>query len=175
MGQGPEASQAVRIGAALALLGILCAALGCAARAGEEVRRDEAGELHFYVREITKGEIVPEEGAHLHFEVPEEPTPIGVEGDRFRLTFDLRDGHSRQVVFVVQRRGPSTEEVTCPRSNLEPNGDALSYDDRRLNEAISGQAAVTVARHEWTMFFNDRLSGVFSSDWQLWWGELPPE
>jgi len=157
------------------LTGILCALLGCAAPAGGAVRWDEAGEPHFYVREITKGEIVPEEGAHLHFEVPEEPTRVYLEGDHLPLTFDLRDGSSKQVVFVVQAKGPSTLEVTCPRSNLEPNGDALSYDERRLNEAIAAHTPVEVHPREWTTFFNDHLSGVFSSDWQLWWGELPPD
>ncbi|MGD2145956.1 MAG: hypothetical protein PVH41_04615 [Anaerolineae bacterium] len=165
----------MRVRAALALTGILCALLGCAAAAGDEVGRGKAGEPHFYVREITKGEIVPEEGAHLHFEVPEEPTQVYLEGDRLLLTFDLRDGSSRQVVFVVQERGPSTLEVSCPRSNLEPNRAAPSYDDRRLNEAIAAHAPVEVPPHEWTTFFNDHLSGVFSSDWQLWWGEVPPD
>jgi hypothetical protein len=34
---------------------------------------------------------------------------------------------------------------------------------------------VSVSANEWTTFFNDRLGGVFSSDWQLWWGELTPD
>ena len=57
MRQGPGPSPGARIGAALALLSTLCALLGCAPLAGEGARRDEAGELHFYVREITKGEM----------------------------------------------------------------------------------------------------------------------
>ena len=127
----------VRIVAGLALLGLHCALVGCAPLVEEE-SADAPRDVHWYVREVVKGEIVPEEGAHLHFEVPEEPMPVGLEGDGFRLTFELRDGRSGMVMFVVRTKGHSTVEVTCPRSNLEPNEDALSYDDRRLNEAISG-------------------------------------
>ena len=79
------------------------------------------------------------------------------------------------MVFLVRREGPLVIEVSCSLTNLEPNADTLLRQDRRLNEAISGHAPVSVVPNEWTTFFNDRLSGVFSSDWQLWWGELTPD
>lgn len=150
-----------------------CASVGCS-RVTEDEGLGDFGGAQWYVREVTKGEIVPVEGPHKHFEVFEQPIPIEVKEDRFRLTFDLPDGRRRHVVFLVRREGPVVE-VSCPLTNLEPNADALLREDRRLNEAISGYAPVTVAPNEWTTFFNDRLSGVFSSDWQLWWGELAPD
>ena len=152
---------------------LLCASAGCSSPTKDESRED-FGEVQWYLREVTKGEIVPGEGPHQHFEAFEQPIPIEVEEDRFRLTFDLPDGRKRRVVFLVRREGPVIE-VSCSLTNLEPNADALLWQDRRLNEAISGHAPVSVAPNEWMTFFNDRLSGVFSSDWQLWWGELTPD
>ena len=153
---------------------LLCALFGCS-HVTRDARGGDFGEVQWYVREVTKGEIVPVEGPHKHFEVFGEPIPIRVEEGRFRLTFDLPDGRRRHVIFLVRREGPLVIEVSCPLTNLEPNADALLRQDRRLNEAISGHAPVSVPPNEWTTFFNDRLSGVFSSDWQLWWGELAPD
>ena len=153
---------------------LFCLLLGCA-RPDRDIRCGDSGQVQWFVREVTKGEIVPEEGPHQHFEVFEQAVPVRVAGDRFCLTFDLSDGRTRQVFFVVRCKDPSAIEVSCPATNLEPDADALLREDRRLNESISEHTPVTVAANEWTTFFNDRLSGVFSSDWQLWWGELPPE
>jgi hypothetical protein len=123
---------------------LLCALVGCSHLA-KDTRRVDFNELQWYVREVTKGEIVPVEGAHRHFEVIEQSTPIRVEGGRFQLTFDLPDGRRRQVVFLVRREGPLAVEVSCSLTNLEPNADALLREDRRLNEAISGHTPVSVA------------------------------
>ena len=101
----------------LCLLGVLFACSPLAKNAPGE----DFGQVQWYVREITKGEIVPVEGPHQHFEVFEQPIPIRVEEDRFRLTFELPDGRTRHVVFLVRRQGPSAIEVSCPLTNLEPN------------------------------------------------------
>jgi hypothetical protein len=135
----------------------------------------DVGEAQWYVREVTKGEIVPEEGPHEHFEVFEQPIPVQVEAGQFELTFDLPDGRTRQVVFLVESKDPSVVEVSCPLTNLEPDADALTREDRRLNEAISDHTPVRVTANGWTTFFDDRMGGAFSSEWQLWWGELSPE
>jgi hypothetical protein len=164
----------VRIVVVLSLSYLLSTLLGCS-RAVQDAHRGDFGELEWYVREVTKGEIVPVEGPHQHFEVVEQPMPVQIEGGRFQLSFDLPDGRRRQVTFLVRREGPSSMEVSCPLTNLEPNPDALLREDRRLNEAISDHTPVSVAAGEWTTFFNDRLRGVFSSDWQLWWGESLPD
>jgi len=164
----------IRVVTVLSVSCLLCVLFGCSHLA-KDARRGDFGEVQWYVREVTKGEIVPVDGPHKHFEVFEQPIPIRVEEGRFRLTFDLPDGRRRHVVFLVRREGPLVIEVSCPLTNLEPNADALLREDRRLNEAISGHAPVSVAPNEWTTFFNDRLGGVFSSDWQLWWGELTPD
>jgi hypothetical protein len=153
---------------------LLCALFECSGPT-QDARRGDDGEAQWYVREVTKGEIVPVEGPHQHFEVFEQPMPIRVVEGRFQLTFDLPDGRRRKVVFLARREGPLAIEVSCPLTNLEPNAGALLREDRRLNEAISGHTPVSVAANEWTTFFNDRMSGVFSSDWQLWWGELTPD
>ena len=121
-----------------------------------------------------KGEIVPEEGAHKQFKTFSEPIPIQVEEGSFKLTFNLPDDRTRDVVFLVRRHDPLAVEVVCPSTNLEPNADELLAQDRRLNEAVFASRLAIVPRDEWTTFFNDRLRGVFSSDWQLWWGEAEP-
>lgn len=159
-----------RLGTALSVWCLLCALYGCSYPA-EDARPEGSVEIHWYVREVVKGEIVPEEGPHQQFETFGEPIPIRVEEEQFRLTFSLRDDRTRDVTFLVRREGPSAYEVSCPSTNLEPKSDALPRQDRRLNEAISEHSPVSVVRDEWTTFFNDRLRGVFSSDWQLWWGE----
>ena len=64
---------------ALSVSCLLCALFGCSPLA-KDARRGDFGEVQWYVREVTKGEIVPVEGAHKHFEVFEQPTPIRVEG-----------------------------------------------------------------------------------------------
>ena len=125
---------------------LLCALFGCSHLAKDEGRGDFC-EVQWYVREVTKGEIVPEEGPHKHFEVFEQSIPIRVEDSRFRLTFDLPDGRRRHVVFLVRGKGPVIE-VSCPLTNLEPNADELLREDRRLNEAISDHAPVGVAPNE---------------------------
>jgi phosphate transport system substrate-binding protein len=130
---------------------------------------------HWYVQEVTKGEIVPEEGPHHHFQVAGKPVSLVVTNDQFLLSFDLPDGRKRVVTFVVQPQGEATIVVSCPISNVEPDADALSWEDRRLNEAITDHTPVPILLNRWTTFFNDRLNGVFSSDWQVWWGDRPPE
>jgi hypothetical protein len=164
----------IRILVALALSCLLCTLLGCSHPA-EDTPRGDLGHVQWYVREVTRGEIVPLEGAHQHFEVFGQPAPLPVEDGRLQLTFDLPDGRRRRVIFLVRREGSLAMEVSCSRTSLEPDADALLREDRRLNEAISGHTPVSVAPGEWTTFFNDRLSGVFSSDWQLWWSEPPPD
>jgi hypothetical protein len=164
----------VRVVTVLSVLCLLGVLFACSPLA-KDAPGEDFGQVQWYVREITKGEIVPAEGPHQHFEVFEQPIPIPVEQDRFRLTFELPDGRTRHVVFLVRRQGPSAIEVSCPLTNLEPNAEALLREDRRLDEAISGHAPVSAPANEWTTFFNDRLGGVFSSDWQLWWGELTPD
>jgi hypothetical protein len=164
----------IRVIIALFVSCLLCVLIGCS-HPSKNAHSEDYGEVQWYIREVTKGEIVPEEGPHKHFEVFEQPIPIRVEGDRFQLTLALTDGRRRQLVFLVRREGPLAIEVSCPLKNLKPNADALGREDRRLNEAISGHTPVSVAANEWTIFFNDKLSGVFSSDWQLWWGELKPD
>jgi len=134
----------VRVVIVLSVSCLLCTLFGCSHLTGDAGRGD-FGDVQWYVREVTKGEIVPVEGSHEHFEVFEQPIPIQVEEDRFRLTFDLPDGRRRQVVFLVRRQGPAIIEVSCPLTNLEPNADALLGEDRRLNEAISGHTPVSVA------------------------------
>lgn len=153
---------------------LLCVLLGCA-RPTVDARCGDFSHVQWYVREVTKGEIVPVEGPHQHFEAFEPAMPIRVEEGRFQLTFYLPDGRTRQVVFLVRCQGALEVGVSCPQTNLEPNADALLSEDRRLNEAIAEHSPVSVAANEWTTFFNDRLSGVFSSDWQLWWGESTPD
>ena len=152
---------------------VLCALVGCSHLFADALG-EGSGEAQWYVREIMKGEIVPEEGAHQHFEVFGEPIPVQIDRGRFRLTFELPNDRTRDVLFLVRRDGPSSVEVSCPSANLKPDADELSSQDRRLNEAISETTPVNVPRDDWTTFFNDRLRGVFSSDWQFWWGEAAP-
>lgn len=149
-----------------------CSKLSTGTRPG--VPATGIAEAQWYVREVTKGEVVPVEGPHQAFEVFGEPKLILVAGDEFSLSYDLPGGRRRVVSFVVQPKEDETIEVICPLSNVEPNADAVSWEDRRLNEAVSGHSPVIVAMNEWTTFFNDKLGGVFSSDWQLWWGDTHP-
>jgi hypothetical protein len=132
-------------------------------------------QVQWTLREITKGEIVPEEGPHQAFEVPGEAVRLTFEGDEFQLSFDLPDGRTRVVSFVVKPEGEDNISISCPLSNLEPDAEDLTWDDRRLNEAINSHSPVLVPRNEWVTFFNDRLRGVFSSDWQIWWGDSAPD
>lgn len=159
-----------RYAAALSAFCLSCALIGCS-NLVKDMLDEDLGETQWYIREIVKGEVVLEEGPHEQFKVFGEPVPILVEEGRFRVTFDLPDDRTRDVVFLVRRQGPSAIEVSCPSLNLEPNTDALPRQDRRINEAITEHTPVSVVRDEWTTFFNDRLRGVFSSDWQLWWDE----
>ncbi len=140
-----------------------------------DVGQGDFGEFHWHIREVTKGEIVPLEGPHQHFEVFEQPFPIEIEHSRFQIEFELADGRKRAVIFEVRFLGAQMIEIGCPQANLAPNAEALSRQDRLLNEAISGHVPVNASANQWTTFFNDNLRGVFSSDWQLWWGELAPE
>jgi hypothetical protein len=139
---------------------------------------DDLAVLQWRLREITKGEIVPEDGAHQGFEVAGAPIPLELQAGQFELLFELPDGRQRAVVFHAQRQGTTTVEISCPPANLAPEADGLTREDRRLNEAVQSHQPVSAPAGQWTTFFNDQLRGVFSSDWQLWWGPpdvAPPE
>lgn len=166
-------SRVARVFTTLLVLCLSCSLQGCSAPTQSASQGDYEG-TYWFVRQVTKGEVVPLEGPHQHFQVFEDAIPLSLEGDRFRLAFDLSDGRSRELVFQVHLVDPRTVELSCPLSNLEPRAEDLLWEDRRLNEAISEHIPVRVPSGEWTTFFNDHLSGVFSSDWQLWWGETPP-
>jgi len=127
-----------------------------------------------YMREVQRGEVVPAKGPHRHVSSTTRPRKVLLQRTERGLELPIAFNISRTLRFLIRFADEGKADITCPQDSVDPED--TTADGKWLNQVVRDYGTVALPAGTWqTILRLGQPGGPSGTDWQVWWGSVPPD